>query len=163
MLEADTGLGIPVERYLIGITAHAAAVQGAVGIDRETNPLVSVPRAFGMTAELTKTFLQGLKRLVSGDVSRKQLAGPIGIAEIALNAFIIGPAGWAVVCTRSMSSEYRAGGRSCSLESAVPPRRASESASAGCLKISASARLITRSCSTCASSIHGASARHSVM
>jgi regulator of sigma E protease len=87
MLEADTGLGIPEERYLIGITAHAAAVQGAVGIDRETNPLVSVPRAIGMTAELTKTFLQGLKRLVSGDVSRKQLAGPIGIAEIAHSAF----------------------------------------------------------------------------
>ncbi len=87
MLEADSGLGIPEERYLIGITAHAAAVQGAVGIDRETNPLVSVPRAIGMTAELTKTFLQGLKRLVSGDVSRKQLAGPIGIAEIAHNAF----------------------------------------------------------------------------
>jgi len=87
MLEADTGLGIPEERYLIGITAHAAAVQGAVGVDRETNPLVSVPRAVGMTAELTKTFLSGLKRLVSGDVSRKQLAGPIGIAEIAHNAF----------------------------------------------------------------------------
>lgn len=87
MLEADTGLGIPEERYLIGITAHAAAVQGAVGIDRETNPLVSIPRAVGMTAELTKTFLQGLKRLVSGDVSRKQLAGPIGIAEIAHSAF----------------------------------------------------------------------------
>jgi regulator of sigma E protease len=87
MLEADTGLGIPEERYLIGITAHAAAVQGAVGIDRETNPLVSIPRAVGMTAELTKTFLAGLKRLVSGDVSRKQLAGPIGIAEIAHNAF----------------------------------------------------------------------------
>ena len=87
MLEADTGLGIPEERYLIGITAHAAAVQGAVGVDQETNPLVSVPRAIGMTAELTKTFLSGLKRLVSGDVSRKQLAGPIGIAEIAHNAF----------------------------------------------------------------------------
>jgi regulator of sigma E protease len=87
MLEADTGLGIPEERYLIGITAHAAAVQGAVGVDRERNPLVSVPRAAGMTAELTKTFLAGLKRLVSGDVSRKQLAGPIGIAEIAHNAF----------------------------------------------------------------------------
>jgi len=62
-------------------------VQGAVGIDRETNPLVSVPRAVGMTADLTSTFLAGLKRLVSGDVSRKQLAGPIGIAEIAHNAF----------------------------------------------------------------------------
>ncbi len=87
LLEADTGLGIPEERYLIGITAHAASVQGAVGIDQETNPLVSVPRAAGMTAELTRTFLGGLKRLVSGDVSRKQLAGPIGIAEIAHNAF----------------------------------------------------------------------------
>ncbi len=87
MLEADTGLGIPEERYLIGITAQGAAVMGAVGVDRETNPLVSVPRAIGMTAELTKTFLLGLKRLVSGDVSRKQLAGPIGIAEIAHSAF----------------------------------------------------------------------------
>jgi hypothetical protein len=62
-----------------------------------------------------------------------------------------------------MSSEYRAGGRRCSLDSAVPPRSAIESASSGCLKISTSTRLITRSCSTCASSIHGAWARHSVM
>ncbi|RIL07063.1 MAG: RIP metalloprotease RseP [Proteobacteria bacterium] len=87
MLEADTGLGIPEQRWLIGIQAHAAAVPGAVGVDRETNPLVAVPRAVGMTAELTKSFLSGLGRLVSGDVSRKQLAGPIGIAEIAHNAF----------------------------------------------------------------------------
>lgn len=87
MLEADTGLGIPEERWLIGITAQAAAVQGAVGEERATNPFVAVPRAVGMTAELTKSFLSGLKRLASGDVSRKQLAGPIGIAEIAHNAF----------------------------------------------------------------------------
>jgi regulator of sigma E protease len=87
LLEADTGLGIPEERWLIGITAQAAAVQGAVGEERETNPLIAVPRAVGMTAELTKSFLAGLKRLASGDVSRKQLAGPIGIAEIAHNAF----------------------------------------------------------------------------
>jgi regulator of sigma E protease len=87
LLEADTGLGIPEERYLIGITAQAASVPGAIGEDRETNPLVVVPRAVEMTGELTKSFLAGLARLASGDVSRKQLAGPIGIAEIAHNAF----------------------------------------------------------------------------
>lgn len=87
MLEADTGLGIPEERWLIGVTAHAAALQGAVGEEREMNPLIAVPRAAGMTAELTRSFLSGLERLASGEVSRKQLAGPIGIAEIAHNAF----------------------------------------------------------------------------
>jgi regulator of sigma E protease len=85
--EADTGLGIPEERYLIGIQAHAASVAGPVGIDREVDPLVSVPRAVGMTADITGTFLQGLERLISGEVSRKQLAGPIGIAEIAHSAY----------------------------------------------------------------------------
>ncbi len=85
--EVDTGLGIPEERWLIGITAQAAAVPGVMGIDRERNPLVSVPRAVGMTADLTRTFLGGFSRLVTGEVSRKQLAGPIGIAQIAHNAF----------------------------------------------------------------------------
>lgn len=87
LLEADTGLGVPEERYLIGITAHGSIVPGAAGVDRERNPLVSVPRAIGMTADITGSFLAGLQRLVSGEVSRKQLAGPIGIAEIAHNAF----------------------------------------------------------------------------
>jgi regulator of sigma E protease len=32
-------------------------------------------------------FLQGLGKIVTGEVSRKQIAGPIGIAEIAGNAF----------------------------------------------------------------------------
>ncbi len=85
--EVDTGLGIPEERWLIGITAQAAAVPGVLGIDRERNPLVSVPRAVGMTADLTRTFLGGFSRLVTGEVSRKQLAGPIGIAQIAHSAF----------------------------------------------------------------------------
>ncbi|MDJ0866813.1 MAG: RIP metalloprotease RseP [Myxococcota bacterium] len=84
--EADMGLGIPEERYLIGITARAAAVIGAVGVDQELNPLRSIPRAVAMTADITRTFLGGLKRLVTGEVSRKQVAGPIGIAEIAHNA-----------------------------------------------------------------------------
>ena len=87
LVDADTGLGVPEERYLIGITAHAATVPGAVGVDQELNPLRALPRAVGMTAEITKTFLAGLSRLATGEVSRKQLAGPIGIAEIAHNAF----------------------------------------------------------------------------
>jgi regulator of sigma E protease len=86
LLEADTGLGIPEERYLIGITAHAATAPGALGLERELNPARSIPKAVGMTASLTRTFLGGLARLASGEVSRKQLAGPIGIAEIAHNA-----------------------------------------------------------------------------
>ncbi|MCL4684946.1 RIP metalloprotease RseP [Myxococcota bacterium] len=85
--EVDTGLGIPDERWLIGITARSAAVPGVMGIDREPNPFVSLPRAVGMTADLTRTFLGGLSRLVTGEVSRKQLAGPIGIAQIAHSAF----------------------------------------------------------------------------
>jgi len=40
-----------------------------------------------MTADLTRTFLGGFSRIVTGEVSRKQLAGPIGIAQIAHNAF----------------------------------------------------------------------------
>ena len=87
LVDADTGLGIPEERYLIGITAHAATVPGAVGVDQELNPLRALPRAVAMTAEITRTFLAGLGRLATGEVSRKQLAGPIGIAEIAHNAF----------------------------------------------------------------------------
>jgi regulator of sigma E protease len=86
LTEIDSGLGIPEERYLIGITARAPAVEGAVGVERALNPLVSIPRAFAMTAEITKTFLEGLRRIASGQVSRKQIAGPIGIAEIAHSA-----------------------------------------------------------------------------
>lgn len=84
--EADTGLGVKEPRYLIGVTAEAPGLVGAVGRDVERNPLVSVPRAVGMTWEVTRTFLQGLGKLVTGEVSSKQLAGPIGIAEIAHNA-----------------------------------------------------------------------------
>ncbi len=83
LLEADSGLGIPEERYLIGITAETPALPGARALDRERNPLVALPRATIMTGEVVHTFLVGLQKLVTGQVSRKQLAGPIGIAEIA--------------------------------------------------------------------------------
>ncbi len=83
----DAGFGVKEPRYLVGITAEVASLPGVTEIDRERNPLVSVPRAVGMTAEVTRSFLAGLAKLVTGEISRKQLQGPIGIAEIAGHAY----------------------------------------------------------------------------
>jgi regulator of sigma E protease len=81
--KVDTGLGIEEERYRIGIQHGAAALVGELAVDRERNPLVAVPRAAGMTIALTGDFLRGLGKLVTGELGRDKLAGPIGIAEIA--------------------------------------------------------------------------------
>ncbi len=86
MMSADTGLGIDEERYLIGILARPATLPGAVALERERNPLRAVPRAFAMTAEVTRTYVEGLGKLITGEVSRRQIAGPIGIAVIAHKA-----------------------------------------------------------------------------
>ena len=86
LIPVDTGLGLEEPRYLVGITAEMASLLGAVGVDRERNPFISLPRSVVMTAEVTRMFLEGLGKLITGEVSRKQLAGPIGIAEIAGNA-----------------------------------------------------------------------------
>jgi regulator of sigma E protease len=83
----DMGLGIEESRYLVGISAKVQTLTGSVAIDRQTNPLIALPRAVGMTVELTHTFLRGLGKLITGEVSRKQVAGPIGIAEITAKAF----------------------------------------------------------------------------
>ena len=83
----DAGMGIEEPRYLVGITAERASLMGTLGLDQERRPWVAFPRAVGMTVDVTRTFLQGLGKLVTGEVSRKQVAGPIGIAEIAGNAF----------------------------------------------------------------------------
>jgi regulator of sigma E protease len=86
LANADTGLGVPEERYLIGVTAEPAALVGALGQDIERNPLVSFPRAVSMTSDLMRNFLRGLGKVLTGEVSSKQLEGPIGIAEIAHSA-----------------------------------------------------------------------------
>lgn len=79
-----TGFGIEVPRYRIGIIGNnLLAVPGGIGFEQVLNPLVSVPRAAAMTLEITKLFLRGLGKLVTGEVPRNQLAGPIGIAEFA--------------------------------------------------------------------------------
>ena len=83
----DSGLGVPEPRYLVGITAEAASLSGALEVDRERNPLVSVPRAVAMTAQMTRSFIVGLGKLATGELSRKQLAGPIGIAKMAGKAY----------------------------------------------------------------------------
>jgi regulator of sigma E protease len=83
----DSGLGIEEPRYLVGITAEMASLGGASALDQQRNPLLSFPRAVEMTVDLTGSFLRGLGSIATGEVSRNQLAGPIGIAEIAGNAW----------------------------------------------------------------------------
>ncbi|MBW2397887.1 MAG: RIP metalloprotease RseP [Deltaproteobacteria bacterium] len=87
LIPTDIGLGIEEPRYRIGIRGAEALSVGATALDRERNLLVSLPRAIGLTTDMTRTFLQGFGKIVTGEVSRKNLAGPIGIAEIAGNAF----------------------------------------------------------------------------
>jgi len=87
LIPTDVGLGIHEPRYRIGIRGAEALTVGAVGVNRERNPLVSIPLAVTMTADVTRTFLKGFAKMASGEVSRSNLAGPIRIAEIAGNAF----------------------------------------------------------------------------
>jgi regulator of sigma E protease len=71
----------PQEQYLIGIAAVNAILAGASATDRVRNPFVSVPRAVGVTIETTGAFLEGLRRIVSGDIPRSSIGGPIEIAR----------------------------------------------------------------------------------
>jgi regulator of sigma E protease len=79
-----TGFGVEVPRYRIGIMGNnLLAVPGSIGFEQVLNPLVAVPRATAITVEITQLFMRGLGKLVTGDIPRNQLSGPIGIAEIA--------------------------------------------------------------------------------
>jgi len=71
----------PQEQYLIGISAVNATLPGPSAIDRVRNPLVALPRAVTATVETTGMFLAGLGRIVSGDISRRSIGGPIEIAR----------------------------------------------------------------------------------
>jgi regulator of sigma E protease len=83
LMPIDVGFGIEEERYLVGIVSEPTTLPGSTALDRERNPVIAVPRAVGMTVDMTRTFLRGLGKLITGEVSRRQLAGPIGIAQIA--------------------------------------------------------------------------------
>jgi regulator of sigma E protease len=85
LIQTDlTGFGMEVPRYRIGIVGtNMLAVPGGIGFEQVLNPLVSVPRAAGITIEITRLFMRGLGKLITGEVPRNQISGPIGIAEIA--------------------------------------------------------------------------------
>jgi len=85
LIQTDlTGFGLEVPRYRIGVIGtNMLAVPGGIGFEQVLNPLVSVPRAAGITIEITQLFMRGLGKLITGEVPRNQISGPIGIAEIA--------------------------------------------------------------------------------
>ncbi len=83
-------LGIEEKTWLIGITHALATLPGAVRFEQERNPLLAVPRAIGMTWDMTAQFLRGLGKLATGEIGRDKLAGPIGIAEIARKSLDLG-------------------------------------------------------------------------
>jgi regulator of sigma E protease len=86
-IATDTGFGVEETRYRIGIRGSEALVVGSIATDRERNPFVSFPRAVEMTVDITRVFMVGLGKLITGEVSSRNLAGPIGIAQIAASAF----------------------------------------------------------------------------
>jgi regulator of sigma E protease len=69
------------EHYLIGIAAANAILPGPSLTDQVRNPLRAVPRAITGTVEITGAFLVGLGRIVSGDIPRNTIGGPIEIAR----------------------------------------------------------------------------------
>jgi regulator of sigma E protease len=83
--------GIEEELYLIGIRGEDATLLGAVATDQVRNPFVAVPRAVTMTVDLTRIFLRGLRKIVSGEISRSNIGGPI---EIAKQSHMALQAGW---------------------------------------------------------------------
>jgi regulator of sigma E protease len=83
--------GIEQERYLIGITTEPIRLPGATLIERVRNPLVAFPRAVGLTVETTSLFLRGFGRLVTGQISSKNIGGPI---EIGRQAHLAMQRGW---------------------------------------------------------------------
>jgi len=87
LILTDVGLGIEEPRYRIGIRGAEALAVGETALDRERNPLVSFPRAIGLTRDVTHSFLQGFGKIATGEVSAKNVGGPILIAEVAGNAF----------------------------------------------------------------------------
>jgi regulator of sigma E protease len=89
LVEADTGMGHE-EAYMVGIRAEDATLVGALALDRVRNPLVAVPRAVAMTWERTELMVQAVGKIIVGDISRKNIGGPIEIARQAHSAMELG-------------------------------------------------------------------------
>jgi regulator of sigma E protease len=91
MTETEVIDGIVEKIYLIGIAGQDEALAGAFAKEVIRNPLRSIPRATEMTFDITRSFLVGLGKLVSGEIPRNQVGGPLRIAEEAHRAF---QSGW---------------------------------------------------------------------
>jgi regulator of sigma E protease len=89
LVEADTGMGRE-EAYMVGIRAEDATLMGALTLDRVRNPFVAVPRAVSMTWERTDLMVRAVGKIIVGDISRKNIGGPIEIARQAHNAMELG-------------------------------------------------------------------------
>jgi regulator of sigma E protease len=89
-VETEVAPGVKEERYRIGVVLKDATVLGAVAVERVRNPLVALPRAFSRTVSMVSLTLEGLRRLVTGQISHKSLGGPIEIARQAHVAFELG-------------------------------------------------------------------------
>ncbi len=89
-VETEVAPGVKEERYRIGVVLEDATVPGAVAVERVRNPLVALPRALSRTASIVSLTVEGIKRLVTGEISHKSLGGPIEIARQAHVAFELG-------------------------------------------------------------------------
>jgi regulator of sigma E protease len=78
------------ERVLIGIRHRPTPLPGIQEILRERNPLRAVPLALTMTVDITTRFLQVFGKILTGEIGRDKLAGPIGIAQIARESLNLG-------------------------------------------------------------------------
>jgi len=83
--------GLEEEAYLIGIATEEVMLPGAILLERVRNPFVALPRAVGLTVETTGLFLRGFGKLVTGQISSKNVGGPI---EIGRQAHLAMQAGW---------------------------------------------------------------------
>ena len=65
-------------RYIVGITVAPPQTQKIT-----YSPIVSISKAWSKTVEYTGMIFTVLKKLVTGGVSPKQLAGPVGIVQMS--------------------------------------------------------------------------------
>jgi len=91
LTDSEVVEGIKEQLYLIGISGEDVGVEGAFGTEIVRNPFRSIPRATKMTIDITHSFLVGLGKIFSGEISPNQLGGPLRIAEEAHRAF---QSGW---------------------------------------------------------------------
>lgn len=89
--EVNNDMGFPEPRYLVGIVSQSSTLQGVAEQEVIRNPVALLARSVEETGNQMVFFWRGMSKLFSGSVSHKQLAGPIGIAEIANKAL---SAGW---------------------------------------------------------------------